>query len=141
MTAKTKMIRSAVEIIDQMAANDPNYPARLEQTRIIMEIAKLVFDARNKAKMTQTQLANLVGTTQSVISDIEDGDAKGRSLATLTKVALALGINIKLSINPKRRRIGSPAKRGKAKRAAPRKAKTAVSKNGAVAKKAAAKKR
>ena len=40
--------------------------------------------------MTQKQLAELVGTTQSVISRLEDADYEGHSLSMVNRIAKAL---------------------------------------------------
>jgi predicted transcriptional regulator len=40
--------------------------------------------------LTQTELARLVGTTQSVIARLEDADYQGHSLSMLSRVARAL---------------------------------------------------
>ena len=45
---------------------------------------------RTEAGLTQSQLAGLVGTTQSVISRLEDSDYDGHSLSMLTRIAEAL---------------------------------------------------
>ncbi len=101
--ARGKKTSSAIAIMDKWGEkNDPGYRAGLEEAQIIMETAEAFYNARKEAGLTQTELAKLAGTTQSVISDIEDGDSRGRSLATLTKIAVALGINLKLSINPRK---------------------------------------
>ena len=38
------------------------------EARVNAEVAQLIYDVRTKAKLTQKQLADLVGTTQSVIA-------------------------------------------------------------------------
>jgi len=56
---------------------------------------------RNDAKLTQTELADLVGTTQQVISRIEDANYEGHSLTMLQRVADALGSRIDIQMIPK----------------------------------------
>jgi transcriptional regulator with XRE-family HTH domain len=51
---------------------------------------------RNAAGLSQQQLAELIGTTQSVISRLEDADYEGRSLSLLERIATAL--NQKLTV-------------------------------------------
>ncbi|HEX4046495.1 MAG TPA: helix-turn-helix transcriptional regulator [Elusimicrobiota bacterium] len=55
------------------------------EVRMAIQIAK----ARQKAKLTQGQLAKAIGTTQSVISRIERAD-QNLTLETLSKIASAL---------------------------------------------------
>lgn len=53
-----------------------------------------MYDARNKAGLTQKDLAKLVGTTQSVIARLEDADYDGHSLRMLNRIAAALNKRI-----------------------------------------------
>lgn len=57
--------------------------------RIISDMVRL----RNKKKITQKQLANKIGTTQSALSRFEMGDVNP-SLDFLKKVASALGAKL-----------------------------------------------
>ena len=82
---------SAVEILrNRYVKNDPQRKASVETERVNAEVARLVYDVRTEAGLTQGQLANLVGTTQSVISRLEDSDYDGHSLAMLSQIAETL---------------------------------------------------
>ena len=52
-------------------------------------IAQMIYDARSAAGMTQKELAKAVGTTQIVISQLEDADYVGHSLSMLRRIAKA----------------------------------------------------
>ncbi len=52
------------------------------------------------AGLTQAKLAELVGTTQSVISRLEDADYEGHSLSMLQRVAEALHRRIDIRFVP-----------------------------------------
>ena len=52
--------------------------------------------------MTQAQLAELVGTTQSVISRFEDADYDGHTLRILERFLNALGQHVVLGAEPVR---------------------------------------
>lgn len=56
------------------------------------EIGQKVFDARAKAGISQTQLAEKVGVTNQFICQIEAGK-RGVSVETLKKLSDALGIS------------------------------------------------
>lgn len=56
----------------------------------------MIYEARDTAGLTQSQLAKRVHTTQSVISQLEDADYEGHSLSMLKRIAGAL--NLKLDI-------------------------------------------
>lgn len=70
---------------------DAEFYFYFEHARAISRIAKLVKDARCKAGITQTELANKVKTTQTVISRLESGyDKRIPSLDLLERIASAL---------------------------------------------------
>ena len=75
---------------------DPERKAALQEERVNAEVARLIHDMRNAAGLSQQQLAELIGTTQSVISRLEDADYEGRSLSLLERIATAL--NQKLTV-------------------------------------------
>jgi len=96
MTKKDKT-RDAVSILHgRYVKDDPERKAALQEERVNAEVARLIFDMRNAAGLSQQQLAELIGTTQSVISRLEDADYQGRSLSVLERIATAL--NQKLTV-------------------------------------------
>ena len=74
--------------------------AEVERERTNAEVAQLIYDRRVAAGLTQRQLAKLVGTTQSVISRLEDADYEGHSLTMLQRIAGALGERITIGMTP-----------------------------------------
>ena len=52
------------------------------------------------AGLTQAELAQLVGTTQSVISRLEDADYEGHSLSMLQRIADALHQRLEVRFVP-----------------------------------------
>ena len=68
----------------------------LEVERVNAEVARTIYELRKKAGLTQKELAQMVGTTQSVISRLEDADYAGHSLSMLHRIAMAL--NRRLSV-------------------------------------------
>jgi ribosome-binding protein aMBF1 (putative translation factor) len=86
-----KRTSSAAEILrNRYVNNDPERKASVEAERVNAEIARLIYAERTGARLTQEQLAELVGTTQSVISRLEDSDYDGHSLSMLNRIAGAL---------------------------------------------------
>ena len=86
-----KSTRNAVKILrNRYVKNDPKRKASVATERMNSEIALLLYDMRTEAGLTQKQLAELVGTTQSVISRLEDSDYDGHSLTMLNRIAEAL---------------------------------------------------
>ena len=72
-------------------------PASLQEARVHAEVGKLIYDMRTGADLTQAELAERIGTTQSVVSRLEDADYDGHSLSTLCRIAAALGKRIHIS--------------------------------------------
>lgn len=68
---------------------DPRWKAAYAEADIEVRMALQIARARERARLTQGQLAKAVGTTQSVISRIERAD-QNLTLATLSKIASAL---------------------------------------------------
>lgn len=50
---------------------------------------------RDAAELTQRQLADRLGVTQSFVSQIESNPKKEPSLSMLRKIAIALGVSLK----------------------------------------------
>ena len=90
----------AVEILDRMMGKDPEMRRLVEEARINAVVAQLIYDARNKAGLTQEALAKLVGTKQPVIARLEDADYEGHSLRMLQRIAAALDQRIDIRFKP-----------------------------------------
>ena len=95
----------AVEILRRRYIDgDVGRAADVERERTNAEVAQLIYDRRIAAGLTQKQLAKLVGTTQSVISRLEDADYDGHSLTMLQRVAGALGQRLTIGMASDERR-------------------------------------
>jgi predicted transcriptional regulator len=75
----------------------------IEQERANLDIARTIHELRAKARLWQTELARKVGTTQSVISRLEDADYDGHSLAMLRRIAAALENRVEIRFVPRRK--------------------------------------
>ncbi len=89
--AETKKTSDAVAILDRMAGESPELRRLTEVARVNAVVAQLIYAARNKAGLSQAELAERIGTRQSVISRLEDADYEGHSLSMLQRIAAALG--------------------------------------------------
>jgi DNA-binding XRE family transcriptional regulator len=76
--------------------NDPEFVAALAELEPGYQIARL----RIARGLTQTQLAQMVGTKQPSIARLEKGDSTP-SLAFLDKLAEALGARLEVRIIPR----------------------------------------
>jgi ribosome-binding protein aMBF1 (putative translation factor) len=89
--AKRKKTSDAVAILDRMAGDSSELRRLTEEARVNAAVAQLICQARNKAGLSQAELAERIGTKQSVISRLEDADYEGHSLSMLQRIAAALG--------------------------------------------------
>jgi DNA-binding XRE family transcriptional regulator len=74
----------------------PRRHAELENARASADVARKIYKLRTDAGLTQKQLAELVGTSHSVISRLEDDDYEGHSLAMLRRIAAALDKRVEI---------------------------------------------
>lgn len=88
--------RDFAEIIRAKLAANPDLAEAVENEAFIGNVAMQVYEARTEAKLTQKQLADRIGTQQSVISRIEDADYDGHSISMLKKIAGALGKRLRV---------------------------------------------
>ncbi len=89
--ARKKGTTDALEIFDKLyVKDDPDRRAAIEGERVKGDVAQMIYDLRTEAGLTQKQLAELIETTQSVVSRLEDADYEGHSLTMLRRIAKAL---------------------------------------------------
>lgn len=81
---------TALRELKAQAFKSPKVRAAYEEMSDEYALASALIDARVKAKLTQTELARRMGTTQSAIARLESGRAMP-SGATLLKFAKAVG--------------------------------------------------
>ena len=100
---KKKTTTNAVKILhNRYIKNDPKRLASLEEEREKLKIAGQIYDLRTQAGPSQAQLAKLVGTTQSVISRLEDADYSGHSFNMLRRIASALHCKVEVRLVPEK---------------------------------------
>lgn len=85
-----KRTSDALALMDRLTGTSPEMAELIEQERTNLDIARKIYELRTKAKLSQAGLAKKVGTTQSVISRLEDADYDGHSLAMLCRIASVL---------------------------------------------------
>lgn len=92
--------RGALRIIDRMIGDDVELRQMIAEETVNAAVARMIYDARTKAGLTQRQLADLVGTTQPVIARLEDADYEGHSLSMLSRIAAALHQRLVVRMTP-----------------------------------------
>ena len=95
-----KTTTDAVKILERTSGINPDSDPEMLQIAEGFRIAQMVYDARSAAGMTQKQLADAVGTTQSVISQLEDAEYDGHSLSMLRRIAKALHRKVEIRLVP-----------------------------------------
>jgi transcriptional regulator with XRE-family HTH domain len=99
---------NAVEILQRRyVKGDPERKAALEVERVNAEVARTIYDLRCDVGMSQKELADLIGTTQSVISRLEDADYEGHSLSMLNRIAKALNQRLAVVMTAKDPEVGT----------------------------------
>lgn len=94
-----KRTSDAVEILRRRyVGDDPERLASLEGERVHAKVARQIYDLRTAAGLSQAELAERVGTTQSAISRLESADYEGHSLSMLRRIAEALGAKIDVGL-------------------------------------------
>ena len=94
-TEKRTMDASAI-IHRRYFAGKPEKLALLEEERANATIARQIYMLREKAGLSQRELARLVGTTASVICRLENADYEGHSLAMLRRIAAVLDKRVEI---------------------------------------------
>jgi len=90
------MTRKTWEEIKAKRADTPARRRGYEQAGRTVRLAMEIHDLREKRGLSQRQLAERVGTTQSAVARLEAGSISP-SLPTLDKVAEALGVELVVS--------------------------------------------
>ena len=99
-----KTTTDAPKILADIAGHDPKRQQAFEEAVANREVAQRIYELRQQAGLSQTELAKRVGTTQSVISRLEDADYEGHSLAMLNRIAAAVERRVEIRFLPRRRR-------------------------------------
>jgi len=88
-TTPWEQVRDA-DLAAMTKAQRAEYDAAAVEADARMDLADLVYNARTEAGLSQTELARRAGTSQAVISAIENG-AQAPGGIMLSRIARALG--------------------------------------------------
>ena len=99
--AKNRKTTSATRLLHQryIKGNKKRLES-LQKERENLGIAEEIYRLRTQAQLSQKDLAKRIGTTQSVISRLEDADYSGHSLKMLRKVAAVLDSRVEVRLVP-----------------------------------------
>jgi transcriptional regulator with XRE-family HTH domain len=78
---------------------EPGYRKAWNSLDDEFKLASALIDARNRAGLTQTELARKMGTTQPVVARLESGRSRP-SMRTLERLAKATGSRLQITFMP-----------------------------------------
>ncbi len=87
-------------LTEKLLKKDPSLKEEFAKADQAIDIAYQIYDLREKAGLTQKELAELVGTKQSNIARIESADYTGYTWKTLEKITKALKARLEIKIVP-----------------------------------------
>lgn len=97
-----KKALDATKTLDRLTGDDPALREMIAEERVNAQVARMIYEARTAAGLTQKQLADVLGTQQSAIARLEDADYEGHSLGMLRRIAEALNQTLEVRFVPHR---------------------------------------
>lgn len=98
---KRTTITDGLEILDRLHFRGrPARESAVAKAKLNAQIAQEIYRLRIEARLSQKGLAELVGTTASVICRLEDADYAGHSLSMLQRISVALEQRIEFRFVP-----------------------------------------
>lgn len=85
------------DLVEELA--QPMSTAEIAELTIQLQIGKVIKDARKAKHFTQTAFANMMGVTQSMVSQWESGECNF-TLHTLISIGEVLGLSIRNPLTP-----------------------------------------
>ena len=95
-----KKTEDALEILKRRRVRDLELQNLYEEEKVNFQAALAIREAREAAGATQEELANLIGTTQSVISRLENANYEGHTLKILERIANELKHRLIIHLEP-----------------------------------------
>ena len=99
---KHATVVAADEWLNKVIHQSPAFQAQVEEELAAINVAQDLVALRESRGLSQVQLADRLGITQSAIAQLESAQPKNVELRTLVRVATALGAHVDVSIRPRR---------------------------------------
>jgi DNA-binding XRE family transcriptional regulator len=100
---KYQPVRYDVKAAIRKDLEDEEFRKEYEALEPKYALIQELLSARKQSGMTQEAVANKIGTTKSAISRLEAGSKHAPSIATLRKYAEAVGCDLVIKLEPKRK--------------------------------------
>ena len=71
--------KDALKVLERVTGDNEAIKAGIAAAKTNLEVAQMIYDARTKAGLSQSELAALIGSKQPVIARLEDADYQGHS--------------------------------------------------------------
>jgi transcriptional regulator with XRE-family HTH domain len=101
--------------LDGRLRADPALAREVDEILTGMRLEQDLAALREKRRLTQRQVARLLGTSQPYVAKLESGCVKNLGLGTLVKYARVLDATVSVEIRPRPR--AAPARRARLKKA------------------------
>jgi transcriptional regulator with XRE-family HTH domain len=85
-------------LIDELAGDDPSITSRIAAALERRELARELAERRRTARLTQSQLAKRMGTSQGQVTRFESG--ADTRLSTVARYAAAVGMKVEWTLAP-----------------------------------------
>ena len=92
---------AVMEWIDSRLKADPRLAREVDEILAAMRLEQDLAALRERRKLTQRQVAKLLGTSQPYVAKLESGRVKNLGVGTLVKYAQALGGRVTVQIRPR----------------------------------------
>jgi len=93
-----KKTTDALKIINNLIGKDSQMQQMITESYLNAQVGQLIYDARERAGLTQKQLAETIDVDESTIDDLEEADYEGNVLIMLQKIAVVLRQRIKIEL-------------------------------------------
>ena len=80
----------ALEILENMSQDDPDLQEMIQIAWVNAKVAQLIYATKTQAGLTQQDLADLIGTQQTVIAQLENVPHNQHSQAVLQRITQVL---------------------------------------------------
>lgn len=85
-------------LYDRYIQIDPGLKEGMDEERWHNDIAQMVYDLRNQSGLSQKELADKAGITESIVAQMEDADYDGNVIDMFRKIILALDKKIEIRV-------------------------------------------